>query len=376
MKYFSVRLCALMAGVALLASCLSDDDDNASTAYSDVAITGFTLGTLNRYTHATSSATGNDTVVKTTISGTTYKLTIDQINRRIYNVKELPVGTDVAHVVSTVTTKNGGLVALQSAVSDSVRWFSSSDSVDYTSPRTLWVYSADGTSKRSYTVQLNVSTTTGINFAWEQVASLTTDDLASTELVAEADTVRLAGRSSIIGASTGESYMMDGDGHLLALPNGATDWLQERLDDDESQLPAPGQVACVTWPYASADRTDYVLLVGTPRQADVETMRVWRKIAPYEGGGTWVFMPVDDTNHYPMPRQESLVLAYYDGTVLAVGTDGVMRQSRDQGITWRAISTYALPDALEGTVVSMVADEAEGLWLLTDAGQLWRGALR
>ena len=364
-----------MAGVALLASCLNDDSDTTSTAYSDVAITGFTLGTLNRYTHTTSPSTGNDTVVKTTISGSTYKLTIDQINRRIYNVKELPVGTDVAHVVSTVTTKNGGLLALQSAVSDSLRWFSNTDSVDYTTPRTLWVYSADGTSKRSYTVELNVSTTTGINFAWEQVASLTADNLVSMELVAEADTVRLAERTSTIGTSTGESYMIDGDGHLLSLRNGAADWQEERLDADESLLPAQGKVTCVTWPYASADRTDYVLMVGTPRQDDVETMRVWRKIVSYDGDGTWTYMPVDDTNHYPMPRQESLTMAYYDGTVLAVGTDGVMRQSRDQGITWREVSAYALPTSVEGMPLSMTTDEAGQLWLLTSSGQLWRGSL-
>lgn len=362
-----------MAGAALLASCLNDDSDTTSTGYSDVAITAFTLGTLNRYTHATSSATGNDTVVKTTISGSTYKMTIDHINRRVYNVKELPVGTDVAHVVSTVTTKNGGLLALQSAVSDSLMWFSSTDSVDYTTPRMLWVYSADGNSKRSYTVQLNVSTTTGINFAWEQVESLTADHLESMELVAEADTVRLAERTGTIGASTGERYMIDSDGRLLSLRNGDAEWQEERLDADESLLPAPGKAACVTWPYAPADRTDYVLMVGTPRQDDVETMRVWRKIVSHDGDGTWTYMPVADTNNYPLPRQESLTMAYYDGTVLAVGTDGVMRQSRDQGITWRQVSAYGLPDSVEGVPLSMVTDEAGQLWLLTSSGQLWRG---
>lgn len=365
-----------MAGVALLTSCLNDKDDSTSTAYSDVAITGFTLGSLNRYTHITSTSTGNDSIIKTTISGSTYKMTIDQLNRRIYNVSELPMGTDVAHVVSTVTTKNGGLLALQSAISDSLKWFSSTDSVDYTTPRTLRVYSADGTSQRDYVVELNVSATTGITFGWELAATLTADNLTSMLLVAETDTVHLAERSNIFGASTFESYMMDSDGRLLVKRADAADWQEERLDAESSLLPAPGKaVACTSWPYAAADRTDYVLLVGTPRQDDVETMRVWRKIVSYDGDGTWTYLPVDDTNHYPMPRQESLTMACYNGTVLAVGSDGVMRQSRDQGITWRSVSAYALPDNTEGTPLSMVADEAGQLWLLTSSGQLWRGRL-
>ena len=78
-----------------------------------MAITSFTLGSLNRYTYSTSSTTGNDTVIKTKLTGSAYPMTIDQMNCLIYNHDPLPIGTDTAHVVCTVTTKNNGVVTIK-----------------------------------------------------------------------------------------------------------------------------------------------------------------------------------------------------------------------------------------------------------------------
>jgi hypothetical protein len=145
------------------------------------------------------------------------------------------------------------------------------------------------------------------------------------------------------------------------------------LDEADSLLPARGTAALVSWPYAPADNTDYVLMVGKSRQDDDPSMRVWRKICPHEGGGRWVYMPAGDLNHYPLPLQDSLSMACYNGTVLAIGSSMVIYQSRDQGITWRTNDTYALPSNLTGTSVVMTADVKGQLWLLTNTGQLWRG---
>ena len=112
MRRFFLRFCVLLTCVATLTSCLKDDEVDYS-GYTDVAITQFTLGTLNRYVHTTSSKTGNDTTVVNTVTGSNYKMTIDHLNQRIYNVTPLPVGTDAKHVICTIGTKNGGVVALQ-----------------------------------------------------------------------------------------------------------------------------------------------------------------------------------------------------------------------------------------------------------------------
>lgn len=373
MKIITIKLCAILACIAMLSSCLNSDDDDANSGYADTAITQFTLGTLNRYTSTTSSATGNDTVIKTTLTGSTYPMTINHQNRTIYNSNELPVGTDIKHVVCTITAKNSGAVAIQSMISDSLQWHSSTDSVDFSQPRTFRVYSSNLQSYRDYTVTLTVSKTTGINFGWTAKGTLDIANPSEMKLVARDDSVALMPRDNILGAATHEIYKMGADGHLMASADGGESWQTEMLDDDESLLPAPGKASMASWKYATATSADYVLLVGTPRQDDVPYMRVWRKIAQRNGSGQWVYMPVDQANNFAMPRQENLVMAYYNGAVLAIGSDMVMRQSRDEGITWKQNTTYDLPSNLTGTVADMTADNSGRLWLLTTTGQLWLG---
>jgi len=343
------RLCAVIVSMAVLTSCLKDDDDEAGSAYSDTAVTYFTLGTLNRYTHTTSS-TGSDSIVKTSVTGSDYRMTIDQLNHRIYNVQELPTGTDVKHVICTITTKNSGVVALQSMVSDSLQWYSAADSIDFSVPRTFRVYAGDGSGYRDYEVSLNVSGSKGTTFIWTHVGTVEMPDYLPC-LEASADTVIMTRNSGI-----------------------DIDWKQEQLSDAEGLLPDMSKTVIISWPYAPADDTDYMLMVGTPQQDDEPYMRVWRKIAPHAGGGQWVYMPFDDSNRYPLPRQERLAMAYYAGTVIAVGSDGIVRQSRDQGISWHTNSTYNLPSSLTGEVISMTTDGQGRMWMLTSTGQLWQGA--
>ena len=375
MKRLSLRLCALLTGVVSLSACLNDGDDEKTGTYSDVAITQFSLGTLNRYTQTTSTSTGNDTIVKTTVTGSLYKMTIDHMQRRIYNVTELPVGTDVAHVLCTVTAKNSSMIALKSATSDTLSWYSSTDSIDFSTPRTFRVFATDGSAYRDYSVELNVSSTTGVSFEWQ--LSGTSDEWAAMAsggmLKSAGDSIEAVRRDSIVGTSTAALYMLAADGTLQSSTDAGTTWQQEPLDDSAALLPQQEGAACICWSYAPADNTDYVLLVGQPRQADATTMRVWRKIAPWGGGGQWVYMPFDETNRYPLQRMKDISMAYYNGTVLIVGDDLTMRESRDQGITWRKSTTYALPAGISGTKAIIGTDTQGRLWLLTDSGQLWKG---
>jgi len=372
MKRFTLWLCALTVGAAVFSSCLKDDNDE-TTVYADTAIIEFTLGSLNRYTQTTSSKTGNDTVVKTTVTGTSYKMTIDQTNCRIYNQKELPVGTDVGHVVCTVKALNNGIITVQSMISDSLRFYSSTDSIDFSQPRVFRIYSSDANNYRDYTVTLNVSSTKGLTFGWELAQTLKPEEMADHRLEATADTVGMVAQPELF-AHSGMTYTLSRTDSLLKSSPDGNSWQTEALDDDPSLLPAPGTETFVDWDYAMANNTKYVLLVGAPRQDDEANMRVWRKLAPQGGGGQWVYMPFDDSNRYPLPRQQRALLAYHEGAVLCLTDDGTMLKSRDQGISWRKSTDYKLPNGLEGTPIALVSDTAGRLWLLTDTGQLWRGA--
>ncbi|MCR4959370.1 MAG: DUF6242 domain-containing protein [Prevotella sp.] len=377
MRRFFLRCCVLLACVSTVTSCLKDDEEDYS-GFTDVAITQFTLGTLNRYTHTVSSKTGNDTIMKSTLAGSSYRMTIDHLNRRIYNATPLPVGTDAAHVLCTVSAKNGGLVALKSVIGDTLRWHAATDSVDLSVPRVFRVMARDGINTRDYTVTLNVSSSQGVSFEWQMVKA--DEALAWNEgmrLEVDGDSVRLCAKDKIVGRSTTACYMLTDDGRLCcSTDNGAT-WRDEPLDDDASLLPAAAEAVCISWPYGPADNTDYVLLVGKPRQEDIGTMRVWHKIESHDGSkGQWVLMPFDDDNHYPLPFSNNLTMACYENMVLAVDDNKTVRVSRDQGVSWHVNSVYKLPSTLSGSHFTMATDAQGRLWLLTNSGQLWQGKLR
>ena len=133
----------MLSVVVLLASCL--DDDVSETVYpSDAAITAFSLGTLNCY-RTVKSSKGVDSTYKSNVTGSAYKFYIDQLNRTIYNPDSLPFGTDVAHVICTIASKNSGSVVIKNVDSDTLKYYNSTDSIDFTVPRQISVYSLDGT---------------------------------------------------------------------------------------------------------------------------------------------------------------------------------------------------------------------------------------
>ena len=159
----------ILSALSCLTSCLKSDNDE-TVYYDDAGITSFTLGTLNRYVH-TLSKNGADSIYKTTVTGSKYAFYIDQNAREIYNPDSLPYGTDASHIICTVLTKNSGVVAIKSMVSDSVRWYSSSDSIDFTQPREFIVYSNSNKAMTRYKVRVNVHQEEGNVFNWTQAGS-------------------------------------------------------------------------------------------------------------------------------------------------------------------------------------------------------------
>jgi len=378
---------------ALMVSCLESTDSTAEL-YEDTAVTAITLGTLNRYTSSKSANTGNDTILKTTLTGSTYKLTIDQLGRKIYNRDSLPVGTDLKHVViSTITLKNGGVAFIKSLISDTLFYITTTDSLDFTQPRTIRVMSSSGANYRDYTMTLSASATTGTTFGWQLVRQ--DDGLAGwtdKHLVAFGDSVKLVEKGviavdsvlfemntpTLLGATEHEIIAMGDDGRLKVNNEClGMRWRDETLDDSPELLPTSA-IAMTSWKYSPADNTDYILLAGNS-DADTVNAVCWRKLSHTVGTdteGTWVYMPFDGTNHYALPRQEYLSMTYYNNNVLAVGSNMILYQSRDQGITWKSASIYSLPSQIGGTKASIAADSRERLWIVTDNGELWMGTLR
>jgi hypothetical protein len=137
-------------------------------------------------------------------------------------------------------------------------------------------------------------------------------------------------------------------------------------------------VAFAAWPFAANDSTDYQLMIGT---SDLygKACVVWRKISEHAYRSLpsfWVFLPVESYNNYYLPKMDNLNLVYYNGMPLAIGNDGNIYVSRDQGITWKTTSEYTLPSNIGTYNLTALADDEGYLWLVgKDTGEVWRGKI-
>ncbi len=176
MKRKLLSLAALISAIFVFTSCLNSDNE-VTTYYGDTAITSFSVGTLKYYKHTTSS-TGKDSVYQTTLSCSGYKFYIDQSKGEIYNPDSLPYGIDGKKVLCTVSSKNSGSIVIKSLTSDSLAYYSSTDSMNFTTPREFRVYNQEGTAYRKYTVHVNVHKEVADSFRWDATSAIN-DNIAA-----------------------------------------------------------------------------------------------------------------------------------------------------------------------------------------------------
>ena len=341
MRSIFYALWATVTAVFVLTSCLSSDDNDTAT-YDDMAIQAFTLGTLNRYLHTTSGS-GADSVYKVTYVGSNYVMSIDHLNGRIYNTTPLLSNTDLKHVVCSLTTKNNGLAVVKLLTSDTLMTIGNTDSIDFSQPREFRVYAQNGSGYRKYMVSLTVNEEDKSTLNWTEAAL-----------------------SDYPKTTANIQYKVDGAGKLLASANGGQTWTEEELGDSGDLLPT-SRLSFVSW--AIDSHVSYTLLAGQRSESDT-IMTLWRK-ADYEGlPSKWVYMPLSDGNSYYLPCMEKVVLVYYNDRVLAIGSNGKIYQSEDQGITWHVNSGYSLPFEVGSSLFD--ATVANGVLWITDGEKAWK----
>ena len=184
MKKYLLSTASFILAITTLSSCLGEGD--SYTYYNDAAITSFSLGTLNRYFHK-QRANGTDSVYKRTLNCSSYDFYIDHNNGEIWNPDSLPLEIDASKVICTIATKNSGSVALKSLTSDSLSWYSSSDSIDFTQPREFYVYSSDGTASKKYTIHVNVHQEKADTCIWTRMLNSNSQIVALSEMKALSD---------------------------------------------------------------------------------------------------------------------------------------------------------------------------------------------
>ena len=132
----------------IIAACSTGETSSTITSYSDVAVTGFTLGTL-KLTIKKKYATTTDS----TYSAASLPIYIDQVNNKIICVDSLPVETKMSKVPVSISTRNSGTLQYSAGGGD-FKTISASDSLDFENEdnNVLRVTSNDGTVKRDYKV--------------------------------------------------------------------------------------------------------------------------------------------------------------------------------------------------------------------------------
>lgn len=181
-KFFA--FIALITATLSLSSCLSSDETTVEYTH-DTAITAFSLGSLDRYTK---TKAGKDTLLKANVTGSDYKFYIDQAQRKIYNVDSLPCGVRDTAILATISSKNSSPILLMDInKTDSVAaYYSSSDSINFSKPRFIRVYSSDYSAYAQYQVTVNVHKELPYEFKWHELAQNNSQLAAFSDLKAVA----------------------------------------------------------------------------------------------------------------------------------------------------------------------------------------------
>lgn len=375
MKRYIHTLCLVLSSVVLYTSCLNASDSEV-TVYDDMAITGFSLATVNRYIHTTSKS-GTDSVYKKTLS-TMPTFTIDQNQFKIYNTDSLPKDCDLKHVLASITSSTySGRIYIKSLISDTLWVYSSSDSLDFSQPREVLVYNNSLEKYRTYEVTINQHQVETGKILWEQMSAenYPADDTKTRWKEAAA----AAGLGRFIGASTKEGYAFSQDGKqiMTSKDEGGT-WIPDSIDGDITKLPSE-HIAFVSFPFAPNEETDYQLMAGVVKEGEI-ACALWRKISEYADGSEaskWVQLPFESYNRYYLPAMVGFSLVYFHGYVLAIDSNSIYC-SRDGGVTWRTSESLSLPGDGETYFYNIEAmTDAEGaLWFKDlDTNSVWRGVL-
>lgn len=171
MKSKTINIAVLLAALFSLVSCL-DTNDGDYVYTDDSAVTAFSVTSAKKAVHVKAS-NGADSVYYTTATLTAYKFVIDQQRCVIYNPDSLPYGVDPTKLLVSANSVNSGSLVLKSMTSDSLSYLSTSDSLDFSKPRELQVYSLSGAAVRKYEVRVNVHQEPADKFNWTKLPNPT-----------------------------------------------------------------------------------------------------------------------------------------------------------------------------------------------------------
>ena len=402
MKKLFSHVVIVMAVVLSLTSCLSDNNDVDTTYYTDTAITSFSLGTLNLVNHTKAKDGVTDSTYTTTYSASNYKFDIDQQAQTINNTDSLPKGTDVKHVLATINTVNSGTVLLvlkSKDDKDSLAYYSSSDSIDFTNPVRVRVYNMIASAYREYTIKVNAHNESENEFGWAAATINGDVALENRQFVNVDDNLYLTGLNngtmSVFGRDGNSWNKVDKtltkddnqigatkkyrygiiDGKLMRAPINGGEWTEEKLDDDASLLPTES-VSFMAAPMNTDPSVYSLLIMGNNNGKTV----MWSKVEDDgDKSQTWMYYNEDEYETKKLPYLDNMKAVLYGDSIIATGGDfSQVYTSPDWGLTWNKSTLFKLPADFgsEPAKFDMAVDKDNNIYITRDgAATVWHGRL-
>lgn len=288
-----MSLVMLVSALVLCSSCLNSSDDNYSYS-DDSAVSAFALGNV-QYVAGKYKQTGLDSIVSRDFSSVKFR--INQLEGKIYNADSLPVGALASKVLCTVSTYNSGLVGLKNADNDTVHYFASTDTVDFSKPRTFIVYSNSGLGYRRYEVSVNVHRQDSAAFVWTGLGT-------APEAVRQCRDMRMV-------ATATKLYVAAADG-------------------TGTRLFAAGKDRASQW-------QDMTPATQLPVQACTQLMKLGGSAVLFDGDTHTLYTIADGAQPVATAcPQVARLAAAGSARLFAYGTDGTLLASADGGLTWTA----------------------------------------
>lgn len=157
---------SVLAMVFAFSSCANDGGDEAFSPYA--YIKSFSIGDV-KSSYPAFTATGKDTVIVKTISGSSYPFVINQASGEIYNSDSLPYATNLSKLVIGMTLEGVAMIYVEE--SGAYESFSLEDSLDFTTPRDFRVTSLDGSYSKFYTISVNAHQVEPDLLTWKNVSA-------------------------------------------------------------------------------------------------------------------------------------------------------------------------------------------------------------
>lgn len=301
MKSKTINIAVLLAALFSLVSCL-DTNDGDYVYTDDSAVTAFSVTSAKKAVHVRAS-NGADSVYYTTATLTAYKFVIDQQRCVIYNPDSLPYGVDPTKLLVSANSLNSGSLVLKSMTSDSLSYLSTTDSLDFSKPRELQVYSLSGAAVRKYEVRVNVHQEPADKFNWTKLPNPT------------AFTSATGVKSFVVTTASGTTR------RFLLASDGTTTTVY-RADGDDA------------WT-AATPNFNHTLAAETYRSAAVkhDTLFVCDNgvVMATTDGNTW-------TQQTTAEAGVARIIAANPIRLYAYNNEGAMVSSDDSGKTWKAAS--------------------------------------